>query len=152
MDTTPAWNLLRVIRAAMLTFFTIVFAGLFGGAMLPLTHNFVVDALVWLALTGGVAVWHVRAAYRYTRREAAEFGHHLGVLQTLAEVAYEVMGLVAGGFFGALFAALTVQEYRKTAFGGDTPLMLGLCVLSLGGFAFCVRRALRYVRAERAAP
>ena len=48
MDTTPAWQLLRVIRAATLTFFTVVFAGLFGGAMLPLTHNFVADMLLWL--------------------------------------------------------------------------------------------------------
>jgi hypothetical protein len=76
-------------------------------------------------------------------------GKTVDALATLSDVAYEVLALLGGGFFGILFALLAWDEYHKAgAFAGYAPLMSVLAAIGLGGCVVSLVKLGRYLRTD----
>lgn len=149
MTWDRGWDLLWVFRAGSLTVLSILLITLMGGALLPLTGDFLTDMLLWFLLSVALATVYVRAAYGYRRRLATRTGRTVHALAVLSDVACEVLALLGGGFFGILGASLAWDEYRKAGeFAGNVRLMAGIAVIGLGAFAFALVKFGRYLRAD----
>jgi hypothetical protein len=149
MKIDHAWALLDIIRAGSLTVFSILLITVMGGALLPVVGDFITDMLLWFALASVLAVSYVRAAYAHRRRLAAQTDASVSFLVTLSDVAYEVLSLLGGGFFGVLCASLAWSEYRKNGvFGGHAPLMAGLAVVGLCACISTLVKLGRYLRRD----
>jgi hypothetical protein len=149
MKRDDGWSLLGIFKAGSLTVFSILFITLMGGALLPIVGNFVADMLLWLTTSVALAAVYVRAAYVYRRRMAAHTGGTVDALATLSEVAYEVLALLGGGFFGVLCASLAWDEYHKAGeFAGHAPLMTGIAAIGLGACIASLVKLGRYMRTD----
>jgi hypothetical protein len=149
MKLDDSWSLLGIFKAGSLTVFSILFIALMGGAFQPVVGHFFADVLLWLGVSVALAAIYVRAAYVYRRRQAAQMGKTVHVLATLSDVAYEVLALLGGGFFGILFASLAWDEYHKAgAFAGYAPLMSVLSAIGLGGSVVSLVKLGRYLRTD----
>lgn len=149
MRLDRGWDLLGIFRAGSLTVFLILFITTMGGALLPVAGNFVTDMLLWFVLSVSLAAAYVRAACAYRRRQAEHKGETVPALAVLSEVAYELLALLGGGFFGILGASLAWDEYRKAgAFAGYAPLMTGIAIIGLGACAVSLVKFGRYLRID----
>jgi len=125
-----------IFKAGSLTVFSILCITTMEGALLPVAGDFLIDMLLWFILSAALAAAYVRAAYSYRRRLAAQTGKTVHALAVLSEVAYELLALLGGGFFGVLGAFLAWDESRKAgAFAGYALLMAGIAIIGLGAFA-----------------
>ena len=149
MRLERGWDLLGIFKAGSLTVFSILLITVMGGALLPVVGDFLTDMLLWFILSLALATAYVRAAYGYQRRLAAHKGETVHALAVLSVVAYEVLALLGGGFFGVLGASLAWDEYRKAgAFAGHAPLMTGIAIIGLGACAVSLVKFGRYLRTD----
>lgn len=149
MKLDDIWSLLGIFKAGSLTVFSILFIALMGGVFQPILGHFFADMLLWLGLSVALAAIYVRAAHLYRRRQAAQMGGTIKALATLSDVAYEVLGLLGGGFFGILFASLAWNEYHRVgAFAGHVPLMTALAAIGVGACIISLFKLARYLRTD----
>jgi hypothetical protein len=149
MNKDSGWNLLGIFRAGSMTAFSILFIALMGGVFLPVVGDFLIDILLWFAMSLALVTFYVRAAYAYRRRLAERTGMTVDALATLSEVTYEVLFLLGGGFFGILFASVAWDGYRKGgSLSGETLLMAGVAAILLCACAVSFVKFLRYMRTD----
>jgi len=149
MKAEKAWKVLGFLKAVSYTLFSILFIALFGGAFLPISGAFVSDIILWFAISVGLAAVYIRAAHHYRRRLAERKGETIGMLSTLYDVSYEILGLLGGGFFGILFASVAWSEYQKAeGFSEGMLLVAGLGTIGVGACCTCLVKFWRYQRAN----
>jgi hypothetical protein len=142
MEPKSFHHALSAFKAGYLTLFSILVMSLMGPVFFSPTTVYFLDALIYLSVLIVLAVGYFRVAHAYYART-----EQLTRLESLQEIAYELMGLFGGGFFSVLCGWIAIKDWREQgALVGNNRYVAGATVIFLGAIIYSLTRFVHYLR------